>query len=151
MFSKKRREHNTKRVGEAFRGDKWSPEQSHVTIIERTKDKVEPKNPDSGSPHNHVDRKGPKDKPNHNPPHNPHNPEIKPKTTKPQPEERSPKTKPNEYPKGPNSEPPHGGISPKPKPVGPKPGLPGRSTIDHDISKQKPANYQSPYTVTRKK
>ena len=47
MESKKRREHNTKRVGEAFRGNAWSPEQKHVKVIESTAQSVDPKKAES--------------------------------------------------------------------------------------------------------
>jgi hypothetical protein len=50
-LNKKRREHNTKRVGEAIRGNKWDLNKPSVHVIPRTSDKVEPKKPESGSPH----------------------------------------------------------------------------------------------------
>ena len=43
MESKKRREHNTKRVGEAFRGNSWPLEKPSVNVIPRTATNVEPK------------------------------------------------------------------------------------------------------------
>jgi hypothetical protein len=49
-LNKKRREHNTKRVGEAIRGNKWDLNKPSVHVIPRTADKVEPKKPESGSP-----------------------------------------------------------------------------------------------------
>ena len=44
-MNKKRREHNTKRVGQAFRGNKWDLNKESVHVIPRTADKVEPKKP----------------------------------------------------------------------------------------------------------
>jgi hypothetical protein len=49
-LNKKRREHNTKRVGDAIRGNKWDLNKPSVHVIPRTADKVEPKKPESGSP-----------------------------------------------------------------------------------------------------
>jgi hypothetical protein len=45
--NKDRREHNTKRVGEAFRGNTWGPESSHVKIVDRDAQTVESKKAES--------------------------------------------------------------------------------------------------------
>jgi len=86
-LNKKRREHNTKRVGEAIRGNKWDLNKPSVHVIPRTADKVEPKKPESGSPKPKTDfgdHEGHRYWPDHGP-------YTKPKpTTHPEP-----KSKPN--------------------------------------------------------
>ena len=156
---KKRREHNTKRVGEVFRGNKWDLNKESVHQIPRTADKVEPKAPESGHPgsqfNKHESSMGgspePKKQPKatgiikgdqsihpteipspHMAPYNKGEEEKNSKKPKPGPHE------PNNWP---DDEKPHGGISPKPKPVGPKPGLPGLKKEDN-IKKAVPSKYE---------
>lgn len=46
-LNKERREHNTKRVAMAFRGEKWSPESKNVKVVPRAADTVEQKKADN--------------------------------------------------------------------------------------------------------
>jgi hypothetical protein len=129
-LNKKRREHNTKRVGEAIRGNKWDLNKPSVHVIPRTADKVEPKKPESGHPGRQFTDHDWHRKPNH-----------------------------NDYdkkPKGPDN-PPYGGspVTPKPKPKSPTGGQTIEAPYDKKRKKEydgsKPDGYVSPYTVTRKK
>jgi hypothetical protein len=121
---KARREHNTKRVSEAFRAKEWKPSEAHHVQIKR----------------NQI---------------NPHQPKI---TYHPKPHgDQFPGPKHEEHSRSPKDNPPHnppmGGspvtTGPKPKPKSPSGNV--REEHSRPRENQKPANYVSPYTVTRSK
>jgi hypothetical protein len=65
-LNKKRRENNTKRVGEAFRGNEWPLNKESVHVIPRTADKIEPKKPEHSGPKSPENNDGDWHRPNRN-------------------------------------------------------------------------------------
>ena len=121
---KARREHNTRRVSEAFRAKEWKSSEAHHVEIKR--EQINPHQPKITYP-----------------------PKPQPQAPEPKHEEHS-RRRPKDYPP---HNPPMGGspvtTGPKPKPKSPAGNV--REEHSRPRPNQIPANYVSPYTVTRSK